>query len=137
MDETSVTLAFADGDYTFFLPMQRLIAAEREMKCSLFEAFYNLGNHVAGVEGKEVLAGPSPATLPQCQALIRNGLIGGGQTEERARELVETYCYPARAAILDAALAFKVARAAIYGVQTAPKKKADQPVKRRRSKKAS
>lgn len=126
MDATAVTLPFADGDYRFFLPMARIVAAEREANCSIFELFHNLGDHLAVLDGAEVMAGPSPARLSQCRALIRNALIGGGQSEERARELAEVYCYPARAAVLDAALAFKILRAAIYGVQVAEgsKKKA-------------
>lgn len=118
MDATASRLAFADGDYTFFLTMARLIAAEREMGCSIFELFHHLGDHLAVLDQAEVMAGPSPARLTQCRALIRNALIGGGQTEEQARELVETYCFPARGAVLDAALAFKILRTAIYGVVT-------------------
>lgn len=129
MDTTGSTWAFADGDYDFFLTMPRLIAAEREMGCSIFELFHHLGDNLAAVGEEEIVSGPSPATLKQCRALIRNALIGGGRTEEQARELVETYCFPARAAILDLALAFKVLRAMIYGVQVSPgsKKKAVAP----------
>lgn len=123
VDETVYTGPFADGDYTFFLPMARLIAAEREMKCSIFELFFNVGQNLATYNGEMLLAGPSPATTEQAQKLIRNGLIGGGVTETEARELVETYCYPVRPAINDLALARAIAGAAIHGVQV--KKKDD------------
>lgn len=117
MDGTASHLAFADGDYDFFMPMARLIAAEREMGCSIFELFHHLGDNLGSLNGAELLAGPSPATMHQCRALIRNALIGGGEPEDSARELIETYCFPARAAILDAALAFTILRGMIYGVK--------------------
>ena len=121
--ETAYIGAFADGEFRFHLPMARLVAAEREADCSIFELFQNLGEHLGAVADEMVLAGPSPARLRQCHALIRNALIGGGTDEVEAKELIETYCYPARPAIHDMALAWSILKAAIYGVEL--KKKAE------------
>lgn len=123
--DTAHIAAFADGEYTFFLPMARLIAAEREMDCSVFELFDGLGQHLGRALDETVLAGPSPARLRQCHSLIRNALIGGGTSEIEAKQLVETYCYPARAAIQDLALTFAVLRKMVYGVDLGSKKKSD------------
>ncbi len=122
--ETAVSLSFADGDYLFFLPMARIIAAEREMgDLSIFQLFPQIGDALGTISDRVVLAAPSPAKLNHCHAVIRNALIGGGEPEKQARELVETYCYPARAAILDMELAWRILEATIYGVRL--KKKDD------------
>ncbi len=125
--ETRVTLAFADGDYDFWLPMPRVIAVEREADCSIFALFHNLGESLGSGGGEMVLIGGSEARLKQCHALIRNALVGGDTPEVTARELVETYCYPARPAIADMALAWNILRAAVYGIDTTvlSKKKAE------------
>jgi hypothetical protein len=123
-DETSITLPFADGDYQFFLPLPRVVAAEREADCSIFELFSEIGAGVGAVGDELILISPSAAALKQCHAVIRNALIGGGQGEEEARKLLETYCYPARPAIADLGLTYKILGAAIYGVRL---KKKDVP----------
>lgn len=115
---------FADGEFKFFLPMARLIAAEREIDGSVFALFDDLGRNLGAIGDETVLAGPSPAHLKHCHALIRNALIGGGASEVAAKSLVETYCYPARPAIYDAALAMRILRATIYGVEV--KKKSNE-----------
>ena len=143
--DTKVTLPFADGDYTFWLPMPRVIAAEREMgrrdaegikqPHSIFAAFHQIGEHIGSIADQTVLAGPMPALLGDAHAVIRNALCGGGEGvvngqavsvgDSLAKELVETYCYPARPAIHDIGLAWQILRAAIYGIDTGSKKKAD------------
>lgn len=128
--ETRVTLLFADGDRDFWLPMSRVVAFEREADTSIFAIFYAIGENLGqAVDGAKVLIGPSEARLKQCHSLIRNALIGGGTSEQEARELVETYCYPARPAMHDIALAWEVMSAAIYGVKVegSKKKEADDP----------
>lgn len=99
--------------------MSRVTAFEREADCSIFALFYSLGENLgAAVEdGDLALVGGSDARLKQCHSLIRNALIGAGESEQEARDLVQTYAFPARPAIHDAALAFYILRAAIYGIQ--------------------
>ena len=141
--DTKVTLLFADGEYSFWLPLPRLIAAEREMgradsegtrqPRSIFAIFHELGAHLAEISGETVLAGPSPALLTDAHAIIRNALIGGESglvegesiavTDTMAKELVKVYCFPARPAIHDLGLAWRILQAAIYGVATGSKKK--------------
>lgn len=129
MSETKVTLPFADGHYTFWLPMPRIIAAERECDCSILALFYQLGESIGqSVGGAMVLVGQSDARLRACHSIIRNALVGGGSAlvqgedvtvgDAMALELVQTYCYPARPAMHDIALAWEILRAAVYGVQT-------------------
>lgn len=130
--ETALTRAFADGDYRFWLPIPRVIAAEREMSRdrprSIFALFYDLGDSLAAGGGESlILAGPSSGTLLECQSVIRNALCGGNEGrvngatiavgDALAKELVSTYCYPARPAMHDAELAYRILEAAIYGVQ--------------------
>lgn len=129
--ETAITKAFGDGEYRFWLPMPRVIAAEREMSRdrprSILALFYDLGENLATSGGAMVMAGPSAATLHECQAVIRNALCGGGEGmvdgaqvavgDAMAQELARTYCYPARPAMHDIALAWEILKAAIYGVQ--------------------
>lgn len=126
--ETRVSAPFADGDYEFWLPMSRLVAAEREMGVSIFEVFHGLGEHLGQVANQVLLVGPSPIHPKQCRDLIRNALIGGGTDEQEARDLAETYCYPARPAIKDMALTWKILEAAIYGVRLKKKDEAGSEV---------
>lgn len=116
--ETRVTALFAGEDRDFWLPMARVVAFEREADCSIFALFYHIGENTGSVTGEEtVLIGLSDARLKQCHSLIRNSLIGAGESETEARDLVATYCYPARPAILDLALSFQILKAAIYGIK--------------------
>ena len=137
MDETAVTLPFADGQYTFFLPLIRVAAFRREAECSIYELFHWLGEHLGAVGDETILAGPSPADPPQIAHLIRNALIGGGVEPSEAKRLVDQYCFPCRANIHDMKLAWDILRAAIYGVKvSAPKKGAAPAGRKTRSKKA-
>ncbi|WP_338644696.1 GTA-gp10 family protein [Novosphingobium olei] len=121
-------MPFADGNYDFWLPMSRVVAFEREAESSIFALFYAIGDSLGqAVDGAKVLIGASDARLKQCHSLIRNGLIGGGASEQQARELVEVYCYPARPAMHDMALAWEVLSAAIYGVKVDGSKKKRKP----------
>lgn len=128
--ETRITQPFADGDYDFWLPMTRVVAAEREIDGSILALFYGLADSLAkGVGGAIVLAGATDARLKSCHSIIRNALIGGGTGEQEARELVETYCYPARPAMHDVALTWEILNAAVYGIQIpdGSKKKDEAP----------
>lgn len=116
--ETRTTLPFADRDnYEFWLPMPRVVAAEREIEGSIFALFYDIAENLGSAMGEFVLAGATDARLKSCHAVIRNALVGGGTGEQEARDLVATYCYPARPAMHDVALAFNILKAAIYGIQ--------------------
>lgn len=141
--ETRVTLPFADGVYEFWLPMPRVIAAEREMgrrdasnvkqPRSIFAVFFDIGAYVGALGDAEVLTGPMPALLTDAHAIIRNALIGGDSgmvggekvsvPDSLAIELIQTYCYPARPALLDLALARRILDAAIHGIEPGSKKK--------------
>lgn len=114
--ETRITLAFADGDFEFWLPMPRVVAAEREIEGSILALFYDIAENLGSAMGELVLVGATDARLKSCHAVIRNALVGGGTGEQEARELVATYCYPARPAMHDVALAYNVLKAAIYGI---------------------
>lgn len=132
--ETALTTKFGDGTYRFWLPMPRVIAAEREISGSILALFYDIAEALGeSVGGTIVLAGSTDARLKSCHAVIRNALVGGneGQVDGEiiavgdtlARELVETYCYPARPAMHDIALAWEILRAAVYGIDATAQKK--------------
>lgn len=128
--ETRVTLAFADGDHDFWLPMSRVVAFEREADTSIFALFHAIGESLgAAADGVKVLIGGSNARIRHCQSLIRNALIGGGVSEQIAREMIDVYCYPNRPAIHDMALAWEILNAAIYGIKVegSKKKSEDDP----------
>lgn len=141
--ETRTTLPFADGDYDLWLPMPRVVAIEREtaridrdgvkQPHSIFAMYHDIGSHLAKIGEESVLAGPSPALLSEAHTIIRHALIGGGSGqvngesltvgESVARDLVDTYCYPAHPAIFDLGMAWQILNAAIYGVAPGSKKK--------------
>ena len=118
--ETRTTLPFSDGDKEFWLPMPRVVAAEREIEGSIFALFYDIAENLGSAMGELVLVGATEVRLKSCHAVIRNALVGGGTGEQEARDLVATYCYPARPAMRDVALAYNVLKAAIYGIELAP-----------------
>jgi len=137
VDETAVTLPFADGKYRFFLPLIRIAAFRREARCGPWELFHWLGEHLGGIDDATVLLGPSPVDPEQCVHLIRNALIGGGTDSVKAEAMTEQYCFPTRPAIHDMALAWAILRAAVYGVQIPSKKNTSPPARTStRSKKA-
>lgn len=118
MDETKATAHFAGEDRDFWLPMSRVVAFEREADCSIFALFYAIGENLGSVAGGEaVLIGSSDARLKQCHSLIRNALIGAGMPEKEAAELIKVYCFPARPAVYDLDLAYRILDAAIYGIK--------------------
>lgn len=137
MDETAITATLGDGEYRFWLPMPRVVAAEREMgkdrPRSIVALFYDLWETLGNGYGQAMITGSSNATLAECHAVIRNALCGGGEGlvdgetiavgDALAKELVQTYCYPARPAIHDIALAWEILNAAINGVKLPDAKK--------------
>ena len=93
---------------------------------SVFSVFNDTASNLGFIGDEPVIVGPLQSTLVDFHAVIRNALIGGGEgrvngddikvTEILAKELIEAYCYPARPAILDIALAVQILKAAIRGV---------------------
>ncbi len=148
MADTAVTLPFADGRYTFALPVARVFAIERTgEKRSIFTIYDDLAGGLVPneSEGFSYAFGGS-ARMDEIRAVIREGLIGGregivdGETivigQADAVRLIEGYCYPHRPAAEDAETALFILDAAIRGVQL--KKKADpQPDPQSRSVRAS
>lgn len=115
--ETRTNRHFAGEDRDFWLPMARVIAFEREADCSIFALHDSIGKNLAeSSDGTLLLVGPSEARLKACHSLIRNALIGAEMPEMEARDLVQTYCYPARPAIHDMELAYRILDAAILGI---------------------
>lgn len=112
-------------DHVFFLPMARILVVERECNRSLFELFPMLGSALAKTSGQFVLAEPCAVTLEQCHSIIRNALIGAGMGEREARDMVQTYCAPARPAVHDMGLAWHILEQLVYGIQI--KKKTNSP----------
>jgi hypothetical protein len=136
--ETSYTADFGDGTYKFWLPMTRIVAAEREMgrdgsPRSIIALFYDIGESLGDMLGDHVVAGPMAAHVSECHAVIRNALIGGNEGrigdetlavgDTMARDLVATYCYPARPIMHDIGLAWQILKAAIYGIEISGSKK--------------
>lgn len=74
-----VTLAFADADYLFRLPLKRI--AELEEKC---------GAPIGTIWQRVCLTGDYHAT--DLIETVRLGLIGGGLDPQEARKLIERYC---------------------------------------------
>lgn len=106
MSVTSLELKFGDGDYVFALPIPQLRELQRLCGAGIFAIY---GRVLKGrfVIGEQVVADTADAQafLDDILETIRLGLIGGAgglvAGEEvkvsalRARQLVETYCYPA------------------------------------------
>ena len=144
--ETRISLPFADGDYEFWLPMARVVAAEREMArldgegakqpYSILMVYHGLGAAMNEFAGLPRVVDACPVRLSDAHAVIRNALVGGGGGvvngeavavgEAAARELVETYCFPNRPAAHDMWLAFRVLRAAIDGIDPGSKKNSEE-----------
>lgn len=134
MPDTAVEIGFADGTYRFWLPMPQVVELER--KCggkSIFTMFDQIGAGIGLVDDKPVYVGGGSAMATDVREIIRLGLIGGNSAmvagEEKqvgpntARELVESYVYPACPLIESAHVAWAILHAAISGVHL--KKKAN------------
>lgn len=146
--DTRVDLAFADGKYSFWLPLPH--AVELERKCggkSIFAIYDGMASGL-GMRGEDpIYLGGSTAMVTEIRETIRLGLIGGnsafigGEEAEvgpnRARELVETYTFPHRPLIEGLNLAWSILHAAIVGIELKKKVEPVQPARRRRSAKAS
>jgi hypothetical protein len=144
-----ITLAFADGDYTFALLLPQLV--ELEEKCGYRDQDGN--RHKRGVVGiySDVIAGlavvddqvvalptEGRASATDCREVIRLGLIGGGLKPHDALPLVERYV-DARPIVERWTLAAAILRAAIEGYEPpkdAPAGAANASTRKPRSKRA-
>lgn len=146
--ETALTARFADGEYRFWLPLPQVFELERSCgDVSILAIEERLRGGIGqDVDGKTHFVGGGIASTREIRETIRLALIGGnnglvdGEAVEvgpmRAKELVDTYCYPQRPLAESAVLAWSILSAAIYGVRL--KKKADEakPARKPRSRSA-
>lgn len=133
--ETRLEAPFADGEYSFWLPLPQVFELERA--CGSLIAIEERLRAGIGIDdaGKPVFIGGGEAGTKEIIETIRVGLIGGNRGlvngEEReigpleAKRLVENYAYPARPLVESAVLAWQIVNAALRGIQL--KKKADPP----------
>jgi hypothetical protein len=126
---TEIRLPFAEGTYRFWLPMPQVneIEGKHGSICALE---FNLR---AGIgldpKGNAIFVGSGVTDSSAIRDVIRCALIGGGQAvvddqtievgPQRARELIETYVFPARPIGEAAALAWRILAAAVYGNELA------------------
>lgn len=145
--DTSITIAFADGRYRFWLALPQILAIEQGEK-SIMEIWSDLGEALAattnGDEVTPIFLGGGPARFRDIIAVIKHGLIGGGEGEVDgksikvspidATRIVETFVH-GRPLAESLPVAWAVLQAAVMGVKVADKKK-EQPVKPSHSGKA-
>ena len=137
--ETALTTDFADGTYRFWLPLPQAFELQRSADVSIIEFEQALRDGVGqDADGKFAFLGGGAVSVKAILEVVRLGLIGGGfgmvQGEEievgplRAKELLETYVYPARPLSEAAALAYHIAYAAVFGVKLKKKAPAESEV---------
>lgn len=136
MSETAVTLPFADGEYRFWLPLPQVVELERKTgDTSILDIEQRLSAAI-GIERDTqefVFVGGGSVMVAEVRETIRLALIGGnygmvdGQEVEvgplMAKQLIDSYAYPARPLSECALLAWRILHAAIHGVRL--KKKHD------------
>jgi len=143
---TSVDLDFADGNYTFALPIQQVLELER--KCggkSIFRMYDEIGAGLGINAGDPVYMGGGDAMLTDVRETIRLGLIGGNSASVNGEEitvgpraalqLVEGYTYPARPLVESQRIAWAILNAAIEGIELKKKADPEKPKPARRSEK--
>jgi hypothetical protein len=139
MADTAVHLAFADGEYRFWLPLPQVVELERKTGSSILAIEERLRAAI-GADGPQddptfLFIGGGTATVSDVRETLRLALWGGGgglvdgQEIEvgpnMARQLVDTYVYPARPFSEGVVQAWRVLHAAIHGIQLASKKKGE------------
>lgn len=132
---TRVELKFADGTYSFWLPLPQVFEVERKTgDTSLLVIEERLRGAIGqDADGNFVFAGGGAAMVTDVREVLRCGLIGGnsGMVEAEqievgpalAQQLVNDYVYPARPLSEGVVLAWRVLQAAIYGVKLEEVKK--------------
>ncbi|MGO4339010.1 gene transfer agent family protein [Labrys sp. KB_33_2] len=113
--DCQTTFTWADGRYTFALPLRQLEELQEKADCGPLTLFQRMR------EGAWRDA--------DIRETIRLGLIGGGVEPTAALRLVERYVYPARPLMEGLLPAQAILSAALWGVED------DQPKKTRRVRK--
>ena len=136
--DTAVELAFGDGEYRFWLPLPQVFELQRKTgDTSILVLEHRLRGAIGLTEDKTpVFAGGGEALVADALQTIRLALIGGnhgmvdGEQVQvgpvRAKEMVDTYCYPSRPFGEAVVLAWRILHAAIHGIEL--KKKTDDSV---------
>ena len=131
--DTAFVAEFADGEYRFWLPLPELFEFEREN--GPLTKFHEDMREGTGLDGENnfVFIGGGSATAKAILDITRLALKGGnqgmvdGEEDEvgpiRAKRLVTDYCYPARPLAESAALAFRIASTALFGIKLKTQKK--------------
>jgi hypothetical protein len=137
--ETGITAPFGDGEYHFQLLLPQAFELERSCDTTLLD-LHERFEHVLGInqdtgEYAHISGGPGTKAILE---VIRLALIGGaggvvsGEAVQvgpvRAKQLVETYCWPAPGCPLEAAtsLAGSIAIAAVRGIRLKKKASPDE-----------
>lgn len=136
--DTRVELPFADGTYSFWLPLPQVFEVERKTGDTSLLVLEERMRAAIGqdAEGAFVFAGGGAAMVADVREVIRCALIGGnaGMVEGEeievgpvaAKQLVDSYVYPARPLAEGVVLAWRILQAAIYGIRLdGSKKKTD------------
>lgn len=127
MPDTRVELDFADGRYSFWLALPHVVELER--KCggkSVFAMYDAMGAGLGTVGDDPVYMGGGTAMVTEIRETIRLGLIGGNSGlvdgaeievgPNTARNLVDTYTFPARPLVEGLHIAWTILHAAIVGI---------------------
>lgn len=131
--DTAVDLAFADGEYRFWLPLPQIFELQRKTGETSPLVLEERLRAAIGQDGEEfVFAGGGAAMVEDVRETLRLGLIGGnrglvdGQEIEvgpmLAKQLVDQYAYPARPLAEGVVLSWRVLHAAVFGIRLTPKK---------------
>ena len=138
---TAVELDFADGRYRFWLPLPQVTELERKTDNTSILVIEERLRGAIGIEQGEiepgfVFLGGGSALVADVRETLRLALIGGNSGMVNgaeievgpllAKQLVDSYVYPARPFAEGVVLAWRVLHAAIHGVQLAAKKKTSE-----------
>lgn len=143
--QTSISLSFGDGTYTFRLTLPGIVEIQRKAKTGIGAVYARV------LRGRYItpdlqFGSPLEATysLEDLRETIRQGLIGGGTgvvdgeivtvNAQRAQELLETYCFPAAPLSDDWTLSAAILTACVEGYEEPDQKKSPAVEKRRRKK---
>lgn len=144
--QTSLTIAFADGEYVFRLGLKQINEIQQRCGVGIGAVFARIakGRYFQKTASGEVAIGdPMQAEyrIEDLTAVIRQGLIGGGRgivegvdvtvSPERAGQLIDNYVLADGRPLEDAwTLAYAILTATIVGYEAADAK--SEPVKKKR-----
>lgn len=137
MPDTAITLKFGDGEYRFWLPIQRIIEIERRRDDKSIVTMFEEFTSGIGIEANSETPrffGAGPVRIADVREVIRCAAIGGGEamiagesvkvSPNDADRLVAEYV-DGRPYTETVPVAWAILNAAIMGVSL--KKKADEP----------